>query len=292
MQGAAAADLGDDLVLRAPLSPSSFTSSSVDRVFVEQHDTFVRPLLSALLVGAHVWQVKLETTFTAAVLLHRYYAVTRQQQPPADDDDDDDWKYVVPVCLFLACKREEEPRRLRDAINLAHMLDLAPQQPYNNKEDCPLVVWKSTPPALDEAYWAAKERMVQTEQRVLRWLIFDVAVAYPHRAVVLLLEDEAILNKLLPQRASTISAPKASKEDELPRARLMRAAFQRLHDALFSAAALQQPVLALAVAALTLAADSTCCEWTESDGLDSASLAAIRPATACLRAATDKLANK
>ena len=108
---------------------------------------------------------------------------------------------------------------------------------------------------------------------------------------------------------------KKQQEDRHERlGRLRSAAFCRLNDALFSIAALQQPVLALAVAALTLASlpaqrveqkgegDSSSPSsslslhddpkrWHKAaEGLDERTRSCIRPAMLCLQAATNCVA--
>jgi len=240
-------------------------------------------------------------------------------------NDDDDWKYVVAICLFLACKREEEPRRLRDVINLAHMIDIIttstsssaaapttkPQNQQQQQQQQVVLQWNPTPPPLDDTYWAAKERMVQTEQRVLRWLAFDIAVSHPHRAVVLM------LMMMEEEQEDDEDDEQQQEEDRHERLdRLRSAAFGRLNDALFSVAALQQPVLALAVAALTLAQASVPAQqpveqkgkedsssssslsllddpkrWHKAaEGLDEQTRSCIRPALLCLQSATNSVA--
>ena len=48
-----------------------------------------------------------------------------------------DFKWIFSACLFLACKSEEEPRRLRDVINCAHMIEWNRAEKINDvKDDC------------------------------------------------------------------------------------------------------------------------------------------------------------
>mmetsp|Transcript_1739 Transcript_1739/g.2408 ORF Transcript_1739/g.2408 Transcript_1739/m.2408 type:complete len:441 (-) Transcript_1739:55-1377(-) len=190
-----------------------------------------------------------------------------------DIDETDHWKWVAAACLVLACKAEEETRRLRDVINLAHMLNFGRDQkkkkeknPVSNgsktafngdnlpnrdkKEGIP----KSPPPRrplspppksssikfkldittnvpeLDAGYWDSKERIVATEQAVLRMIQFDVKVSRPHRLAYILIEDVS--------------------SDQL---RLLHIAWRRINDALFYPSALCHPVLPLACAAVCLA---------------------------------------
>jgi hypothetical protein len=80
------------------------------------HDQTLRPLLSSLFVACNVLKASVETRFTCCVLLHRYDAAC-----PVDQHMDD-VQWLVAACLFLACKTEEEPRRLQDVINCANMI--------------------------------------------------------------------------------------------------------------------------------------------------------------------------
>lgn len=108
-----------------------------------QHDARLKPHLSILLVSCRVLGLSMETTFSAACLLHRYVlslpSFEVQQVLPTvtsaatathkvnnhnqkQQDTADDWPWRVASVIFIACKAEEEHRRLRDLINLVHML--------------------------------------------------------------------------------------------------------------------------------------------------------------------------
>lgn len=250
-----------DFALRPPL-PSVVCGDTL------QHDAFLRPLISTLLIGAHVLKLSLETRFTAAALLHRYYAATgtiavddSKDFSSYADQEKTERNYVVASCLFLACKREEEPRRLRDLVNFVHMIGWS-KSPLNNNDkrdenrDASIAViqWNPRPPDLDAAYWKSKERLVKTEQRVLRWLAFDVAVSRPQRAVVLLLDhNNTDSNHTSFLKALLINESNDDNFDNQCFQTLRRTALRWLNDTVYSAAALQQPVLPLAVAVITLA---------------------------------------
>jgi hypothetical protein len=203
-------------------------------------------------IACHILRLGTEARFSALVFLHRFAMAHDANDNGTDNDNDNDtddieWNWVAAACLFLACKAEEEPRRLRDVINLAHMIltstSTAPAAPDDDDKDDhdkygTEITLHPEPPHLNEAYWVAKKKIVETEQVVLRWLGFDVSVSHPHRAVALLLKD--MDNKETTQ---------AQKD------KVMLIAFRRLNDALFHGPALQHLALELACAAIELAKD-------------------------------------
>jgi hypothetical protein len=229
------------------------------------HDQTLRPLLSSLFVACNVLKVSVATRFTCCILMHRYYAAC-----PVDQRTDA-VSWVVAACLFLACKTEEEPRRLRDVINCANMIQWEEEEPSSGsgreevnrkrprssdrasddeKSDhvqvntidtatgtCAIIQWDPQPPSLDETYWEGKETIVQTEQNVLRWLAFDTTVSHPHRAVLVILQQQQIFTEISPETRAVLTSK----------------AWRRLNDALFYVAALQHGILELATASIYLA---------------------------------------
>lgn len=118
---------------------------------------------------AHVLRMRVDSQFTAACLLHRFLDADREaikQQTPSV------W---IGACLFVATKVSEDPRRLRDVVNGAHMLHIDDGQ----------VQWKDHPPALDDTYLKRKRQMIQAEHDFLKVVAFDTSVAPAHRALVL-----------------------------------------------------------------------------------------------------------
>ena len=263
------------LSLRAPLDQSLFSDENSKASLAlaslyDKHDWSIRPSLCSLLVAARVLRLSIEATYTAAVLLHRYRLATAKdkEQNVAPGVD-----WVPGACLYLACKSEEEPRRLRDVINCVRMIRGVPSsgndttntpekqttsspqerpdahvshsEPQRNAtgESCKgigstvTVQWNANPPHLDKDYWQDKAYIVPIEQLVLRWLGFDVTVSHPHRAVVLLVQDVYYKNKNDPFRMHQ---------------RIARA-WEYLNHGIFSVASLRHSALALAVAALQLA---------------------------------------
>jgi hypothetical protein len=185
------------LVLRAPLAPSP-NKADRDR----DHTPVIWPLLYRMYIACHILRLGTEARLSALVFLHQYATAviaahkgnnvvlhsSSSTTTTTTTSSHEDWKWVAAACLFLACKAEEEPRRSRDVINLAHMLlstSLADND--NNGNNNNVVTLKEDPPHLDEAYWAAINNINKTEQVVLRWLAFDVLVSQPHLAVQLLL---------------------------------------------------------------------------------------------------------
>ena len=182
----------------------------------DQQHLVLQPLLCKLWLACHVLELGQETSFTALVLLHRYYAL----HEPGETQD---WKWIGAACLVLSMKTEEEVRRLRDVINVAHMFDFSIEKSTDLVFDIP-----SHPPELDEDYWKAKELIVTTEQMVLRVLKFDVLVSHPHRLVVLLAQDLGLSDDIV------------------------KRAWTNLNGALFYTPALTQNALSMACAALEL----------------------------------------
>jgi len=281
----------------------------------------LRPAVCGLCVASHVLQLSVEAQFTAACLLHRYcyyyFRDDSKQEEDVDDVDNDEerkdpassrrrrrrsllsrassrsetaapatadteeWKWIVPACVFLACKMEEQPRRLRDIVSCASMIDwdeLLKEQPQTPTPTTPgsaaqsavLLKWNERPPDLDAEYWKAKEKIVRAEQHVLRWLQFDTVVSHPHRAVVLLVrqllqhyyyrQQQRQSLSLLPRDDVELDRSKDDSSAEHFAAQcesemIIQCAWRRLNDAMFSVDALRLPVVPLACGAVDLAID-------------------------------------
>ncbi|CAB1109770.1 unnamed protein product [Ectocarpus sp. CCAP 1310/34] len=104
-----------------------------------------------------------ETTGTAVLLFHRFLIQERVGKHRRSRD------VILTTCLFLAGKVTEAPRRLRDVINVLHMLNSTSQD---------------EPPLLDKAYWTMKERIVEFEQVLLRTINFQVDPPDPYRLLL------------------------------------------------------------------------------------------------------------
>lgn len=205
-----------------------------------------------------------ETIATAVVVFHRFFAERSLSEYQASQRLD----VVLMTCLFLAAKVEEQPRRIRDAINCVYFArkqlealrtaaaasvpdedDEDDEQDGGGKEggrngrdarqqDETKRRAPPPPPAeaedailpLDRGYWEMKESVVDTEQLVLRVLGFDLDTYQPYRL---------LLNYARSLRARPL---------------MVEVAWALLNDSLFSpACCLLRPPQAQAVAALHLA---------------------------------------
>ncbi|CAM9539146.1 unnamed protein product, partial [Laminaria digitata] len=150
-----------------------------------------------------------ETTGTAVLLFHRFLIQERVGKHQRSRD------VILTTCLFLAGKVTEAPRRLRDVINVLHMLTCTGQD---------------EPPLLDKAYWTMKERIVEFEQVLLRTINFQVDPPDPYR--------------LLLNYARSLRLGRAAT----------RTAWGLANDVLFCPRALSAPPPAVACAAIRMAA--------------------------------------
>jgi hypothetical protein len=180
---------------------------------------------------------------------------------------------IAAACLFLGCKAEEEPRRIRDVINLSSILDFEGigcvcstlvstlandfgDSPSKQTEASieqsptkaqPVIIIESThPPPLDDKYWSDKEQMVSTEQHLLRQLQFDTLVCHPYRCVLIVMETLRFGNGT----NSGLLSPKGSEA-------LICKAFTVLNeisiDAVLGTTILQSDVVTLACAVISVA---------------------------------------
>jgi len=286
------------------------------------HDELVRPMICRLFIASHTLRMDTETRFTAVVLWHRYCsarttsvsataaaaAAAASNNDNDDDtgrfagvfhDDKDDDVWTAAACLFLASKVEEEPLRLRDIINVAHMIlkgrsstivdtKNGPQPPAEtmirvdrtsaksdntNTNVLPISISVcQNPPPLDEHYWKTKEQIVRAEQIVLRWIGFDTFVSKPHRAVPILLESKP---ELLCQTWGLLLLV------VVPCDQLVPMAWKRLNDGLFYSTALQHSVVELACAAIGLAVEEIWLLNRSNDNKDSSNINANNSERTC-----------
>jgi len=189
---------------------------------------------------------------------------------------------VAAACLFLGCKSQEESRRIRDVINLSCMLNFEDndddggetitimddstskystnRKPFSDASGSTISLLESKigggiviceasqPPDLDESYWKTKERIISTEQSILRLIKFDVSVSQPHRALIVVYEEILIFHDL------------QDKEKNV-----LKYAWRRLNDSLFYVPALMCSCTALACGAIDLALDEKASKSTMND---------------------------
>jgi hypothetical protein len=85
-------------------------------------------------------------------------------------------------------------------------------------QECDGIDEKINPPALDEEYWECKRDMVNMEPTLLRFILFDVNVSYPHRIMILIWEEN-------------IKADKSGDANAWKK--VLKAAWRRPNDSLF-----------------------------------------------------------
>ena len=78
-------------------------------------------------------------------------------------------KLVAVACMFLACKVDENVRRLRDVINVLNRIQTPEKEPLS---------------LLDKEYLRMKDVISDHEQIVLRALMFNVKVRLPYKYLV------------------------------------------------------------------------------------------------------------
>ena len=102
---------------------------------------------------------------TGQVLLHRFYAKRSLTKF--------DVERVAATMVFLACKLEECPRRLREVINVFHRMTCrrrgAPLEPLHH---------------LGQEYEDIKQDLIRTERHALREFGFCIHVEHPHKFVL------------------------------------------------------------------------------------------------------------
>ena len=214
------------------------------------------PLFCKVYIACQTLHLSTETRFSAMVLLHRYLSHYRFHQShhegvsssSTNDRDNERRQHlgnVAAACMFLACKSNNQSRRIRDVMNACHILQFQHQEPKADADsDAITLLVKKHPKPLNDEYWFGKETIVKVEQHVLRMLRFDVTVSQPHRMLVVVYEEVEILLGEQHTKEYLESA--------------LKIAWKRLNDAMFYTPALRLDCLSLACAALCLALDECC----------------------------------
>jgi hypothetical protein len=231
----------DELSLRSPLA-----AAVVDTISSSSDCDNPIPIsfLFRMYTACQILELTTETRYTAIVLLQRYAArivSSSGKKLSSHFNNDNDLPWIGAACIFLACKAEEESRRLRDVINMTHMVLLSSSSSPDGRQSNKKVVLDvvNKPPLLNEKYWESKKKVIENEQIVLRWIGFDCFVSHPHRAVLLILDEQT------------------SHES---RNRLLPMVFRRLNDGLFSVKALEFDVITLAASVIELAIEESTME--------------------------------
>ncbi|KAL7519312.1 hypothetical protein ACHAWX_004093 [Stephanocyclus meneghinianus] len=207
--------------LRAPLPPQHVATNVVDNMPPSRHPQYeliTRHLLSRMFMSSQLMELGSEARFTGLVLFHRYarhfyrlveerWQKRKHDKPEIDLTDElkqirQHLGQVAAACSFLGCKMSEEPRRIRDVINLSKVLGFSEWDDSMDltkeylQSDAIEIYESTSPPPLDEKYWITKEDIVSTEQLVLRMLQFDTLVCHPHRCVLIVMETLGFGNGL------------------------------------------------------------------------------------------------
>ena len=168
----------------------------------------IRPILLKMHIASHSMELGSESRFTGLVLFHRYVRhfnkiLLQEQQQNDVYQITNHLGKVAAACLFLGCKMEEEPRRIRDVINLSHVLNFCSSLVDGNNDttatttsdiknellqNIPTIIESLHPPPLDEQYWKDKEQMVSIEQHVLRMIRYNTTVCHPYRCILIIME--------------------------------------------------------------------------------------------------------
>jgi hypothetical protein len=281
--------------LRAPLPPEYCNHH--DHLQHSSLESSIQYLLCRIYLASQMMELGSESRFASIIIFRRYccrfnkvlYQSWQKQQ--IDQKDKNSTHDLIPTnqelrqikrhlgriaaaCLFLGCKAEEEPRRIRDVINLSSILDFedigsdGSAQSKDNNGDLidtsleqsatiePLVIRESQqPPPLDDKYWSDKENMVSIEQQLLRMLQFDTLVSNPYRSVLVIMETlnfgQGTTTDHNDRNNNSLLSPRASEA-------LIFRAWTLLNeisiDAVYGAIILRVPVVTLACAVISVAA--------------------------------------
>lgn len=94
---------------------------------------------------------------TPQTILLRYYTNTQIKEPYTE----------IMAVLYLACKLEETPRRLRDIITIVQNLRLGTEKQMKLAR-------------IDDTYYNLREKVLEMEIKILAKTGFNVHVEHPH----------------------------------------------------------------------------------------------------------------
>ena len=221
----------------------------------------LKQVLVRMFLASQVMNLSSESRFSGLSLMHRYarefYALLerREQNDGVQSEQVEQIKnhlgQIAAACLFLGCKMEEEPRRIRDVINLSHVLSFSSWEDVASRTDeCPLSIGEcASPPLLNERYWRRKEEIVSIEQHVLRTINFNTIVDHPYRCILLVMETLRF-GKGEEESQQWLLSPEHSQKIILRSWRIIN---EVSLDA--SGEALEFPVMTMASSAISIASD-------------------------------------
>lgn len=220
-----------DFITSTTSTDSNNTNDDLDRKFKCLN---ISILLFKIYIATNILDLPSETRYLSFVTFYRYLYhyqiqydnihrdISINKNDSGDGDEvmskpKDHLGKIAAATLFLACKITNENRRIRDVINVHHMLQFdsdsdsdsdhhdeidISSNSNNTKNDHVqkknvIIQCCSTPPTLDEEYWHFKEEIVKIEHHLLRVLNFDVfqVTVTPYRIVVSLVEEIIALLK-------------------------------------------------------------------------------------------------
>ncbi len=235
-------------------------------------------ILYKIYISTKILDLSTETRYISFVLFYRYLLqyqihfmshqnvnVTTVARKSVENDtfsDTDPQKHLGKVAvasLFLACKIANENRRIRDAINVYHILQFDKLNHNSNGQHC-IVEIQSTPPPIDESYWEFKEEIIKIEHHLLRVLNFDVhdLSISPYRIVISILETLVSELELLNNKDDILQLQSdQEKEYRVFFRQLFAKAWRYINDGLFEIDLLVIKNSEFACGALQLALDTT-----------------------------------